>query len=144
MSERAFARFEFKMRFRQISQIAKFMGQHGSPSGSCWPQMGPMLAPWTLLSGYFIAQGPGCFVLRSSDPACNGQKEQIDGVCLSYRIIWCICWQQRFILIIWWINVTEWYITGANDIALYTVNQYVCLFRLEINEKKVFDYSVSV
>ena len=23
------------------------------PLGSCWPEMGPMLAPWTLLSGYF-------------------------------------------------------------------------------------------
>ena len=29
------------------SQITMFMGQHG-------PQMGPMLAPWTLLSGYIF------------------------------------------------------------------------------------------
>ena len=33
------------------SQIAKFMGPTWGPCGSCWPQMGPMLAPWTLLSG---------------------------------------------------------------------------------------------
>ena len=34
------------------SQIAKFMGpKFMGPPGSCWPQMGPMLAPWTLLSG---------------------------------------------------------------------------------------------
>ena len=33
------------------TQIAKFMGPTWGPSGSCWPQMGPMLAPWTLLSG---------------------------------------------------------------------------------------------
>ena len=26
------------------------MGPTWGPSGSCWPQMGPMLAPWTLLS----------------------------------------------------------------------------------------------
>ena len=32
-------------------QITKFMGPTQSPSGSCRPQMGPMLAPWTLLSG---------------------------------------------------------------------------------------------
>ena len=32
-------------------QIAKFMGPTWVPPGSCWPQMGPMLAPWTLLSG---------------------------------------------------------------------------------------------
>ena len=33
------------------SQIAKFMGPAWGPPGSCRSQMGPMLAPWTLLSG---------------------------------------------------------------------------------------------
>ena len=33
------------------SQIAKFMGPTWGPPGSCRPQMRPMLAPWTLLSG---------------------------------------------------------------------------------------------
>ena len=33
------------------SQIAKFMRPSWGPPGSCRPQMGPMLAPWTLLSG---------------------------------------------------------------------------------------------
>ena len=32
------------------NQIAKFVGPTWGPSGSCRPQMGPMLAPWTLLS----------------------------------------------------------------------------------------------
>ena len=32
------------------SQIAKFMGPTWGPPGSWRPQMGPMLAPWTLLS----------------------------------------------------------------------------------------------
>ena len=32
-------------------QIAKFMGTTWGPPGSCRPQMGPMLAPWSLLSG---------------------------------------------------------------------------------------------
>ena len=32
-------------------QIAKFMGPTWGPPGSYRPQMGPMLAPWTLLSG---------------------------------------------------------------------------------------------
>ena len=32
-------------------QIAKFMGPTWYPSGACRPQMGSMLAPWTLLSG---------------------------------------------------------------------------------------------
>ena len=33
------------------TQIAKFMGPTWGPPGSCRPQMGPMLAPWTLLLG---------------------------------------------------------------------------------------------
>ena len=33
------------------SQIAKFMGPNMGPIWSCRPQMGPMLDPWTLLSG---------------------------------------------------------------------------------------------
>ena len=35
------------------SQIAKFMGPTWGPPWSCRPQMGPMLAPQTLLSGLF-------------------------------------------------------------------------------------------
>ena len=38
------------------TQITKFMGLKLGPPGSCRPQMGPMLAPWTLLSGYIIRQ----------------------------------------------------------------------------------------
>ena len=36
------------------SQITKFMGPTWGPPGSCRPQMGPMLAPGTLLSGYSL------------------------------------------------------------------------------------------
>ena len=35
----------------EISQVAKFMGPTWCTPGSCRSQMGPMLAPWTLLSG---------------------------------------------------------------------------------------------
>ena len=34
-----------------LTQIAKFMGPTWGPPGSCRPQMGPMLVPWTVLSG---------------------------------------------------------------------------------------------
>ena len=34
-----------------LTQVAKFMGPTWGPPGSCRPQMGPMLAPWTLPSG---------------------------------------------------------------------------------------------
>ena len=37
------------------SQKAKFMGSIWGPSGSCWPQIGPILAPWALLSGLLLA-----------------------------------------------------------------------------------------
>ena len=35
----------------ESSQIAKFMGPTWGPPGPCGTQMGPMLAPWILLSG---------------------------------------------------------------------------------------------
>ena len=34
----------------KVTQITKFMGPTWGPPGSCRPHMGPMLAPWTLLS----------------------------------------------------------------------------------------------
>ena len=37
--------------YRVVSQITRFMGPTWDPPGSCRPQMGPMLAPWTLLLG---------------------------------------------------------------------------------------------
>ena len=37
------------------TKIARFMGPTWGPPGSCRPQMGPMLAPWTLSSGYYQA-----------------------------------------------------------------------------------------
>ena len=53
-------------------QIAKFMGPTWGPPGSCRPQMGPMLAPLTLLSWYTLPGAgitPGiwmkCFGVRS-------------------------------------------------------------------------------
>ena len=39
------------MRFFNRAQITTFMGPTWGPPGSCRPQMGPMLTPWTLLSG---------------------------------------------------------------------------------------------
>ena len=37
-----------------ISQIARFMELTWGPHGSCRPQVGPILAPWILLSGMLI------------------------------------------------------------------------------------------
>ena len=37
---------------RAITQMARFMGPTWDPPGADRTQVGPMLAPWTLLSGY--------------------------------------------------------------------------------------------
>ena len=36
----------------QYRHSTRFMGPTWGPPGTCRPQMGPMLAPWTMLSGY--------------------------------------------------------------------------------------------
>ena len=47
-----FFQTDSKYHQHMTAQIAKFMGPRWGPTGSCRPQMGPMLAPWTLLSGW--------------------------------------------------------------------------------------------
>ena len=57
-------------------QIAKFIGPIWGPPGSCRPQMGPILAPWILLSGPILwnatdttaynKMNPGYFPLATS------------------------------------------------------------------------------
>ena len=49
----------------EYTQITKFMGPTWDPPGFCRPQMGPMLAPWTLLSGYAL----GSITLQSLESA---------------------------------------------------------------------------
>ena len=41
------------------SPDSKIHGANMGPLGSCRPQMGPMLAPWTLLSGSLHAGNKG-------------------------------------------------------------------------------------
>ena len=42
------------------SQIATFMGPAWGPPGSCRPQVGPMMAPWILLSGVWFYHDGVC------------------------------------------------------------------------------------
>ena len=51
-------KWSFTMNKGNLTQIAKFMGPTWDPPGSCQPQMGPMLTPWTLLSGFAICSMP--------------------------------------------------------------------------------------
>ena len=50
------------------AQIARFMGPTWGPHGPCRPQMGPMLAPWTLLSGMTIHHYSVCVCLLQCCP----------------------------------------------------------------------------
>ena len=43
--------FPYELAHGATTQIEKLMEPTWGPPGSCRPQMGPMLAPWTLLSG---------------------------------------------------------------------------------------------
>ena len=49
------------------AQIAKFMRPPWGPPGSCRPQVGPMLAPWTLLSGR-LTRRYSCNTLSTLSP----------------------------------------------------------------------------
>ena len=53
------------------SQITKFMGPTWGPPGSCRPQMGPMLAPWTLLLGLVMMEAGHGFTFCITDPLCE-------------------------------------------------------------------------
>ena len=81
-------------------QIARFMGSTWDPPGSCRPQMGPMLAPWTLLSGslhtesstnelswHFISVGTN----NISQLQCSLCKKQDDGSASKMRRRHLIC-----------------------------------------------------
>ena len=48
-----FTRAQMVLGAPYVAQIARFMGPTWGPSGADRTQMGPMLAKWTLLSGYF-------------------------------------------------------------------------------------------
>ena len=62
-----------------LSQIAKFMGSAQGPPGSCRPQMGPMLAPWTLLLG--VPLGHASVIATMGVHICFNTN----GECISYR-----------------------------------------------------------
>ena len=63
------------------TQIAKFMGPPWGPPGSSRPQIGPMLAPWTLLPGHIIWQF---------------DKSRIISPLFIHNGLWFIRWKLRF------------------------------------------------
>ena len=63
-------------------QIAKFMEPTWGPPGYCGPQMGPMLAPWTLLSGWLWQNQTEWLMISSSETWYSGAAK-------SYSIVSC-------------------------------------------------------
>ena len=74
----------------RISQKAKFMGPTWGPPGSCWPQVGPMLPPWTLLSGLVWSK------CMASLAKCKNHLLIVPWLAV---ILFCLDWQ------LWWIRM---------------------------------------
>ena len=71
---------EYHVDYTILTQLARFMGPTWGPTGSYRPQMGPMLAPWTLLSGNgWLINIPIAWSAHKS-----GRK-------LSHRSVWLVC-----------------------------------------------------
>ena len=62
--------------YSMISQIAKLMGPTWGPPGSCRPQLGPMWAPWTLLSGIYCHWNV-ILILSYTSAKCQQQAYQV-------------------------------------------------------------------
>ena len=75
-----------------MSQTAKFMEPTWGPPGSCPPQMGPMNAPWTLLSGVFCID-----VVISSTPM------------VSFTHVALLHWDNRTLSQFQWSNVVGYH-----------------------------------
>ena len=86
------------------TQIARSMGPTWGPPGSCRSQMGPMLVPWTLLSGYISRNstqlalwcvccvfGTCWFVHMLTEPLFTHRTDVLPQNLLKYRSreIWC-------------------------------------------------------
>ena len=67
--------------FSVYTQEAKFMGPTWGPPGSCRPQMGPILTPWTLLSGH----------AHNATAFCSVNKVADVWVTLQYIALICVC-----------------------------------------------------
>ena len=88
MCKTVFCRKLLRFRFTRASivrwlttQIAKYMGPTWGPPRYCRPQMDPMLAPWTVLSGYKI-------VARMSHCIHYFLRDAVTHLCPTYVKLW--------------------------------------------------------
>ena len=76
------------------AQIARFMGPTWDPPGSCRPQMGPMLVPWTLLSGGIIADFVELFCSSMPMMLCFFAEKLQNGINILFE--YCHWWKLKF------------------------------------------------
>ena len=105
----------------KITQIAKFLGPTWGPPGSCRPQMGPMLATWTLLSGDVTCL---CIITPRQQCGLTQRWPSVDTAVLTLRQrcpskdVW--LYQDRNML---WYSIDFQYITAPYNTALYRAQQ---------------------
>ena len=73
-----------------VTKIARVMGTTWGPPGSCRPQMGPMLAPCTLLSGKCPCDGAIAWLVCGwyTGVVCQATYTGIISILLACRNIW--------------------------------------------------------
>ena len=96
-----------------ITQIAKLMGPTRGPPGSCRSQMGPMLAPWTLLSGKIYKNTR---VVDISPPCYSLNDLRVLSI-FRHMISLCNFWSQ--------VHESKHYFTGWVN-KLWCLNQTKC------------------
>ena len=85
------------------AQIARFMGPTWDPPGSCRPQMGPMLAPWTVLSGSACVISPSTKLQQTHwSTNCVHNFRDVQQICINnfYKYLTYIYFQMGIAVIL--------------------------------------------
>ena len=77
--------------FHSNFQIARFMQPTWGPPGSCRPQLGPMLAPWTLLSGFSSHEvKPSCCQDYKDNPCWPSEIQRLRSDSIWHASLWAL------------------------------------------------------
>ena len=95
----------------------KFMEATWGPPGSCRPQMGPMLAPWTLLSGLCCGNVPlrRCKQAGRANPGSSARRSPATNTSQHWFRWWRVAWRHQAIT---W-TMMEKYTLGALSLLLW-------------------------
>ena len=107
-------------RWHKQSLIARFMGPAWGPSGADRTQVGPMLAPWTLLSWVIFWGGWFCLVFIISNVAQCCQFDPTISECFNNTSV---SFANFYDIIIFYIVHKGWYFTCFGSIM--SKNKYI-------------------